>query len=130
MLPWPPDLPSPPYLPKGAKGGGSGGQLANRIMAVCGVERLKARRALRLPSNNPELELDNFKEAVGIVETETSIVAPRWRVLGQRRIMIDFAAPVAGPRPKQSNARQTEAYSPKYFSAIWMPSSYIFWYSG
>jgi hypothetical protein len=31
--------------------------------------------------------------------------------------------------PEPGNA-SLDAYSPKYLSAIWMPSSYIFWYSG
>jgi hypothetical protein len=44
-------------------------ELANRIMAVCSVERLKARRAMHLPTYGPEAELDDFKMAVESVES-------------------------------------------------------------
>jgi hypothetical protein len=36
--------------------------------------------------------------------------------------------PKAG-RQLERAKRLLEVYSPKYFTAIWMPSSYIFWYS-
>jgi hypothetical protein len=52
-------------------------ELANRIMALCSVERLKARTAFHLPSYNPELELDDFKEAVKIVEDVRKTRSPR-----------------------------------------------------
>jgi hypothetical protein len=37
-------------------------------MGVCGVERIKAKQAFGLSTKDPELEADDFKQAVGIVE--------------------------------------------------------------
>jgi hypothetical protein len=44
-------------------------QLAERIMGVCTVERIKAKRAFGLSPNDPDLESDDFKQAVEIVES-------------------------------------------------------------
>lgn len=44
-------------------------QLAERIIGVCTVERIKAKRAFGLSPNDPQLESDDFKQAVGIVES-------------------------------------------------------------
>jgi len=44
-------------------------QLAAQIMGVCIVERIKAKRAFGLSPNDPDLEADDFKQAVGIVES-------------------------------------------------------------
>jgi hypothetical protein len=44
-------------------------QLADRVMGVCTVERIKAKLAFGLSPNDPELEADDFKQAVGIVES-------------------------------------------------------------
>jgi hypothetical protein len=43
-------------------------ELARRVMGVCAVERAKARSAFHLPSNDPQIELDEFKQAVETVE--------------------------------------------------------------
>jgi hypothetical protein len=41
-------------------------QLAQRVMGICAVERMKARKAFGLPSN--EVELGEYREAVENVE--------------------------------------------------------------
>ena len=43
-------------------------QLAEQILGVCGVERLKVRQALCLPLNDPREDLVEFKQAVETVE--------------------------------------------------------------
>jgi hypothetical protein len=43
-------------------------QLAEQVMGVCTVERIKAKRAFGLSPHDPDLESDDFKQAVGIVE--------------------------------------------------------------
>jgi hypothetical protein len=43
-------------------------QLAQRVMGVCAVERLKARQAFGLSSNDPKVELDEYKQAIENVE--------------------------------------------------------------
>jgi hypothetical protein len=43
-------------------------QLAEQILGVCTVERLKVRQALCLSLNDPHVDLDEFKEAVQTVE--------------------------------------------------------------
>jgi hypothetical protein len=43
-------------------------QLAQRIMGICSVERIKAKLAFGFSPNDPELEAGDFKQAVGIVE--------------------------------------------------------------
>jgi hypothetical protein len=43
-------------------------QLAERTMGICSVERLHARRAFNLSPTDPAIDLDEFKQAVGIVE--------------------------------------------------------------
>lgn len=48
--------------------GGSVAQLAQRIMGICGVELIKARKAFRFSLDDPLIEQDEFKMAVGIVE--------------------------------------------------------------
>jgi hypothetical protein len=42
--------------------------LANLLMAACGVERNSVRQALHIPLNDPETELGEYKDALGIVE--------------------------------------------------------------
>jgi hypothetical protein len=43
--------------------------LAERVMGICAVELMEERRAYGLsPFHNPEIELDEFKQAVEIVE--------------------------------------------------------------
>jgi hypothetical protein len=37
-------------------------------MGICAVERMRERRAFKLSLNDPEIELDEFKDAVKIVE--------------------------------------------------------------
>ena len=37
-------------------------------MAACGVERNSVRQALHIPLNDPETELGEYKDALGIVE--------------------------------------------------------------
>ena len=44
-------------------------QLAERIMGVCTVERIKAKLAFGLSPKDPDLEADDFKQAVEIVES-------------------------------------------------------------
>jgi hypothetical protein len=43
-------------------------QLAERIMGICSVERLHARRAFNLSPTDPAIDLDEFKQAVETVE--------------------------------------------------------------
>jgi hypothetical protein len=43
--------------------------LAQQIMGVCTVERIKAKLAVGLSPKDPDLEADDFKQAVGIVES-------------------------------------------------------------
>jgi hypothetical protein len=42
--------------------------LANLVMAACGAERIKVRQALHIPLIDPETELGEYKDALGIVE--------------------------------------------------------------
>jgi hypothetical protein len=44
-------------------------ELAERTMGVCIVERTKAKLAFGLSPNDPDLEADDFKQAVGIIES-------------------------------------------------------------
>jgi hypothetical protein len=44
-------------------------ELAQRVMGVCATERTKARLAFGLPRNDPQIESDEFKQAVGAVES-------------------------------------------------------------
>jgi hypothetical protein len=44
--------------------------LADQVMGVCTVERFKARQAFHLSPNDPDLDLDDFKRAVEVVEDE------------------------------------------------------------
>jgi hypothetical protein len=44
-------------------------ELARRVMGICAVELIEARRAFGLSLHDPEIELDEFKQAVEIVET-------------------------------------------------------------
>jgi hypothetical protein len=43
--------------------------LAEQIMGVCTVERIKAKLAVGLSPHDPQLEADDFKQAVEIVES-------------------------------------------------------------
>jgi len=43
--------------------------LAQQVMGVCSVERIKAKFAVHLSPNDPGLESDDFKQAVEIVES-------------------------------------------------------------
>jgi hypothetical protein len=43
--------------------------LAEQVMGVCTVERIKAKLAVGLSPHDPQLEADDFKQAVGIVES-------------------------------------------------------------
>jgi hypothetical protein len=42
--------------------------LARRIMGICAVELIEARRAFGLSLHDPEIELDEFTRAIEIVE--------------------------------------------------------------
>jgi len=44
-------------------------QLAQRIMGVCAVQLTKARLAFHLSPNDPEIEMDELKLAIGVVES-------------------------------------------------------------
>jgi len=44
--------------------------LAERIQGICGPEITKARLAFHVPLNDPDLDSDEFKRIVGIVEQE------------------------------------------------------------
>ena len=43
-------------------------ELTKLIMAACGFERNNVRRTLHIPLNDPETELGEYKDALGIVE--------------------------------------------------------------
>jgi len=43
-------------------------ELAQRVMGICAVELTKARLAFGLSLNDPQIESDEFKQAVEIVE--------------------------------------------------------------
>jgi hypothetical protein len=43
--------------------------LAQQVMGVCTVERIKAKEAFGVSPNNPQLESDDFRQAVEIVES-------------------------------------------------------------
>jgi hypothetical protein len=44
--------------------------VAERIQGICGPEIMKARLAFHVPLNDPDLDSDEFKRVVGIVEQE------------------------------------------------------------
>ena len=44
--------------------------VAERIQGICGPEILKARFAFHVPINDPDLDSDEFKRIIGIVERE------------------------------------------------------------
>jgi hypothetical protein len=44
--------------------------LADQVMGVCTVECFKARQAFHLSPNDPDLDLDDFKRTVEVVEDE------------------------------------------------------------
>jgi hypothetical protein len=43
-------------------------ELAQQVMGVCTVERFKFRQALHGPLNDPEADLDDYKQAINAVE--------------------------------------------------------------
>ena len=50
--------------------------LAKQIMGVCSVEQIKAKLAVGLSPNDPQLEADDFEHAVRIVEDARKQSAP------------------------------------------------------
>jgi hypothetical protein len=44
-------------------------ELARRVMDLCATELTKQRLAAHLPLNDPQYELDNFRQAVEVVES-------------------------------------------------------------
>jgi hypothetical protein len=42
--------------------------LAQQIIGVCTSERIRMRIAFKIPLNDPQYDLEDFKQAVGIVE--------------------------------------------------------------
>ena len=42
--------------------------LAQQILGICGVEILKAERAFHLSPNDPDVKMDEFKQAIETVE--------------------------------------------------------------
>jgi hypothetical protein len=52
-------------------------ELAQQVMGVCSVDRLKFNRAFGLRLHDPEAELEDFKQAVKIIEQSRELQARR-----------------------------------------------------
>jgi len=45
-------------------------ELAERVVGICTVQRFRMRQAFHVSLNDPEVDLDDFKRAIDIVERE------------------------------------------------------------
>jgi hypothetical protein len=52
-------------------------QIADHMLAVCVAERIKARRAFHFPSYSPEIDLDEYRQALEIIENVRKSKLPR-----------------------------------------------------